>query len=88
MTGCRSGRDCYGAGLLFRAAPWYGRERRKAVAAGVERGHMGFNCPGIAGYVLDLVGAGKYSAPWMGCNVCRLSDAGLVLCGDFPGWET
>ena len=64
------------------------RKRKKIVAAGMEWEDRGFNCPGISGYLLDLVGAGKYSAPWMACNVCRLSDAGLVLYGDFPGWET
>ena len=58
------------------------------MTAGVERAHMGFNYPGIAGYLLDLAEAGKYSAPWMACNVCRRLDAGLVLYGEFPGWET
>jgi hypothetical protein len=40
------------------------RERKRIADAGMERVHTEFNCQRIAGYLLDLVETGKYTAPW------------------------
>jgi len=52
---------------FFDLADWYLKHetRRKKVAeAGMQWTHEQFNCVKIAGYILDLVEKGKYSAPW------------------------
>ncbi len=52
---------------FFELADWYlahEQERRKIAGAGMERVHTEFNCQRIAGYLLDLVETGKYTAPW------------------------
>jgi len=49
-------------------ADWYLEhedERRRIAAAGMERAHTEFNCQRMAGYLLDLVETGRYSAPWI-----------------------
>ena len=40
-------------------------ERKKIADAGMERAHKEFNSVKIAGYLLDLVEKGGYSAPWL-----------------------
>ena len=51
----------------FELADWYlghEQERRRIADAGMARMHAEFNCQRIAGYLLDLVETGRYSAPW------------------------
>jgi len=46
---------------------WYLKnenERKKIADAGMQRAHKEFNSVKIAGYIIDLVEKGKYSAPW------------------------
>ena len=52
---------------FFELADWYlahEQERKKIADAGMEWVHAEFNCRKIAGYLLDLVETGKYTAPW------------------------
>jgi len=52
---------------FFELADWYLKhedERKKIADAGMKWTHEQFNCVKIAGYILDLVEKGKYSAPW------------------------
>ena len=52
---------------FFDLARWYlnhETERKKIADAGMKRAHEHFNCLKIAGYILDLVEKGTYSAPW------------------------
>ncbi len=39
-------------------------ERRKIADAGMNWIHQEYNCVNIAGYILELVEKGRYSAPW------------------------
>lgn len=53
---------------FFELADWYlchGAERKKIADAGMKWVHEQFNCVKIAGYILDLVEKGSYSAPWL-----------------------
>jgi hypothetical protein len=53
---------------FFDLANWYLNredERKKIADAGMHHVHTEFNCVKIAGYILGLVEAGTYSAPWM-----------------------
>ena len=53
---------------FFDLADWYlmhETERKKIADAGMERAHKEFNSLKIAGYLLDLVEKGCYSAPWL-----------------------
>jgi glycosyltransferase involved in cell wall biosynthesis len=52
---------------FFNLAQWYlnhEEERKKIADAGMERVHTEFNSTKIAGYILDLVENGEYTAPW------------------------
>ena len=52
---------------FFELADWYLKheeERKKIADAGMKWAHEQFNCVQIAKYILDLVYAGEYSAPW------------------------
>jgi hypothetical protein len=52
---------------FFELADWYRsheRERARIADAGMARVHGEFNAQKIAGYLLDLVETGAYSAPW------------------------
>ena len=52
---------------LFDFADWYlnhETERKKIADAGMQWIHEHFNCVKIAGYILELVERGTYSAPW------------------------
>jgi hypothetical protein len=52
---------------FFELADWYlehEEERKKIADAGMKWAHEQFNCVKIAKYILDLVYAGEYSAPW------------------------
>ena len=54
---------------FFELAQWYLKhenERKKIADAGMQRAHSEFNSVKIAGYILDLVQKGNYSAPWTG----------------------
>ncbi len=53
---------------FFELADWYlehETERKKIADAGMEHAHKEFNSVKIAGYLLDLVEKGSYSAPWL-----------------------
>jgi hypothetical protein len=53
---------------FFELADWYlahETERKKIADAGMEHAHKEFNSVKIAGYLLDLVEKGGYSAPWL-----------------------
>jgi hypothetical protein len=52
---------------FFELADWYlghEQERKKIADAGMTWVHEQFNCERIAGYTLELVEHGRYSAPW------------------------
>lgn len=52
---------------FFDLADWYlgHEEQRKKIAdAGMKWVHEQFNCVKIAGYILDIINTGDYSAPW------------------------
>lgn len=52
---------------FFNLAKWYlghETERKKIANAGMQWTHDRFNCVKIAGYILELVEKGTYSAPW------------------------
>jgi hypothetical protein len=52
---------------FFDLADWYlnhEEERRKIADAGMKWVHEQFNCVKIAGYILDFIEKGSYSAPW------------------------
>ena len=52
---------------FFGLADWFLKrddERKKIADAGMRWAHEQFNCVKIAGYILDLVEKGKYTAPW------------------------
>ncbi len=52
---------------FFDLADWYLKhetERKKIADAGMQWTHERFNCVKIAGYILELVEKGNYSAPW------------------------
>ena len=52
---------------FFELADWYLKhetERKKIADAGMQWTHERFNCVRIAGYILELVEKGTYSAPW------------------------
>jgi glycosyltransferase involved in cell wall biosynthesis len=52
---------------FFELSAWYLKnetERRKIADAGMARAHEEFSCEKIAGYVLELIKTGRYSAPW------------------------
>ncbi|MHC4259717.1 MAG: glycosyltransferase [Planctomycetota bacterium] len=52
---------------FFGLADWYlahEQERKKIADAGMKWVHEQFNCVRIAGYMLDLIETGSYSAPW------------------------
>ncbi len=52
---------------FFDLANWYlchEAERKRIADAGMKRIHEEFNCVKMAGYILDLVEKGSYSAPW------------------------
>jgi spore maturation protein CgeB len=52
---------------FFELAKWYlehETERKKIADAGMTWVHQQYNCVKIAGYILDLVEKGTYSAPW------------------------
>jgi spore maturation protein CgeB len=52
---------------FFGLADWYlahEQERKKIADAGMKWVHEQFNCVRIAGYILDLIETGSYSAPW------------------------
>jgi spore maturation protein CgeB len=52
---------------FFKLADWYLKhedERKRIADVGMKYIHEQFNCVKIAGYILDLVEKGKYSAPW------------------------
>ncbi len=52
---------------FFDLADWHlahEQQRKKIADAGMARVHAEFNCRRIAGYLLDLVETGKYTAPW------------------------
>jgi len=52
---------------FFELSDWYLRhdnERKKIACMGSKWVHEQFNCVKIAGYILDIVEKGKYSAPW------------------------
>jgi len=52
---------------FFELADWYiahEQERKKIADAGMTWMHAQFNCVKIAGYILDLVEKGRYTAPW------------------------
>lgn len=52
---------------FFDLADWYLKhetERKKIAEAGMQWTHERFNCVKIAGYILELVEKGTYSAPW------------------------
>jgi spore maturation protein CgeB len=54
---------------FFDLADWYLNhepERKKIADAGMQWTHERFNCVKIAGYILELVEKGTYSAPWFG----------------------
>ncbi|MHC4534542.1 MAG: glycosyltransferase family protein [Planctomycetota bacterium] len=53
---------------FFDLVDWYlkhEKERKKIANAGMQWTHERFNCERIAGYILDLVEKGTYSAPWL-----------------------
>ena len=53
---------------FFDITNWYlshEEERLKIANAGMERAHSEFNCVKIAGYILQAIETGTYSAPWM-----------------------
>ena len=53
---------------FFDLADWYlnhEAERKKIADAGMQWAHERFNCVKIAGYILELVEKGIYSAPWL-----------------------
>jgi len=53
---------------FFKLLDWYLKhddERLKIANAGMEYIHSEFNCTKIAGYILDCIDKGRYSAPWM-----------------------
>jgi spore maturation protein CgeB len=52
---------------FFELAGWFLKhedERKQIADAGMKWTHEQFNCVKIAGYILDLIEKGKYSAPW------------------------
>ena len=52
---------------FFELSKWYlehEEERKKIADAGMHHVHTEFNCVKIAGYILDLIEKGGYSAPW------------------------
>jgi glycosyltransferase involved in cell wall biosynthesis len=52
---------------FFELADWYldhEYERKSIADAGMARVHKQFNCERIAGYILEMVEYGRYSAPW------------------------
>ena len=52
---------------FFNLAKWYlghETERERIANAGMQWTHERFNCVKIAGYILELVEKGTYSAPW------------------------
>jgi hypothetical protein len=52
---------------FFELAKWYlehENERKKIADAGMRWAHKEFNCVKIAGYMLELIEKGKYTAPW------------------------
>jgi len=52
---------------FFNLAEWFlahEEERARIADAGMEHAHRCYNATVIAGYILDLVEKGKYSAPW------------------------
>jgi spore maturation protein CgeB len=53
---------------FFNMAEWYlghEAERKRIANAGMQWTHERFNCVKIAGYILELVEKGTYSAPWI-----------------------
>jgi len=52
---------------FFELADWYLKhddERKKIAETGMQYAHAEFNCVKMAGYVLDLIEKGSYTAPW------------------------
>ena len=52
---------------FFELVDWYiehDNERKRIADAGMKWMHEQFNCVKIAGYILDLVDKGSYTAPW------------------------
>jgi spore maturation protein CgeB len=52
---------------FFELADWYlehDEEREKTARAGMEWAHQEFNCTKLAGYLMDVIEKGSYSAPW------------------------
>jgi spore maturation protein CgeB len=52
---------------FFELADWYlkhDRQREEIAMAGMQKAHNDFNCQKIAQYMLDLIKAGSYNAPW------------------------
>jgi spore maturation protein CgeB len=52
---------------FFELTDWFLKhedERKKIADAGMKWMHEQFNCIKIAGYILDLIEKGRYSAPW------------------------
>jgi glycosyltransferase involved in cell wall biosynthesis len=63
---------------FFDLAQWYlshEQERKRIADAGMAWVHQQFNCERIAGYIIELIEHGRYSAPW--CT--SLSTAGVAV---------